>query len=44
MVEHCSDLKMTELFWKMAEHCRKLDDKISRMVEKCLNTVAIKNV
>jgi hypothetical protein len=34
---------MAELFWKMAEHYRKMADKISRMVEKWLSIVAIKN-
>jgi hypothetical protein len=42
MAEHCSDLKMTELFWKMVEHYRKMADTISRMVEKWLSIVAIK--
>jgi hypothetical protein len=36
MAEHCSNLKM-------AEHYRKMADKISRMVEKWLSIVAIKN-
>jgi hypothetical protein len=43
MAEHCSNLKKAELFWKMAEHYRKMADKISRMVEKWLSIVAIKN-
>jgi hypothetical protein len=34
--------RLSNLFWKMAEHYRKMTDKISRMVEKWLSTVANK--